>query len=169
MNASSAHVPTNSLYSFGDVGVKETCSYILLMAPVGPGNLTVGYFRLPGSVSPSVPGLGDFVLLPVHLKIIDPTNQTLFEKDIVTPRSFKLDFTIRGQYSVYLTNNGNKTSPIPIALQFEQGNSQNKEADKYLLSLILTIVGITLISVELSAAIFSKKFRTKGKISPRMQ
>lgn len=149
INASSSHVPRNTVFNFGDAGVNETISYVLSIAPVGAGNLSIGYFRLPGTNSPSVPGIGDFVSLPVYVRITSPTNQTIIEKHITTPDSLRLDFIQRGQYNVYLTNNGKNSSPIPIALQFEQGNPENREADKYLLSLVFTIGGIALTSITL--------------------
>ena len=60
-----------------------------MIAPVGVGNITLGFFRSPDSLSP--PGFEN-VVLPVHMKVEDPTNQTIIEQDIITPYSLKIDF-----------------------------------------------------------------------------
>jgi len=161
MNASSEHVPQNDIYSLGDVNVKETYCYIISIAPVGPGNITIGFFRYTStllSVDAPPPGLfADYVILPIHVEIKDPANQTLVNKDIVTPCSFAVDFKTRGDYKVYLTNDGNKSSSIPIGVQFEEGNPQNREADKYLLAEILTASGAALTIISISMAVHFKR------------
>ena len=165
MNASSEHVPRAATYNFGEVQVNQTYSYVMMIAPVGPGNLTVGYFSIPGVVRPAgagspPPGLfPESVTLPVHVKAVDPVNNILVEKDIVTPGSFTVDFKIRGNYYVYLTNHGNETSPIPIGVTFEEGNLQNREADKYLLGIILTGAGVVFICTRLVIQLVSKQRR----------
>ena len=161
VNASDEHVPNEKIYSRGEIGANETGGYVILIAPVGVGNVTVGFFRSPGSHSP--PGFEDVVVLPIHIKIEDPTNQTLVEQDIITPHSFEIDFNRRGHYQVHLTNNGTEDSPIPIGLRFEDGNPQNREADKFLLSIILTALGTILMATDSFIKFFSKRYQYKTK------
>ncbi|MDR1993093.1 MAG: hypothetical protein LBQ98_06315 [Nitrososphaerota archaeon] len=134
--------------------------YVVSIAPVGPGNISVGYFRITGNA----PGLGgppselfaESVVLPLHLLITDPANRTLFNADIVTPDFFAVDFNTRGDYLVYLTNNGNKSESIPIGVQFGEGNLQNREFDKYMLSVTLTLIGVILIVVGVVKKLVAK-------------
>jgi hypothetical protein len=155
MNASSEHVTGYSIYSQGEVNVNETSCVVMLMAPVGPGNITVGYFRQSGS--PSAPGINASVTLPVHIKIVDPSGQTIIEKDTITPTAFPIAFQARGQYKVYITNNGAEKSPIPIGSQFEQGNAQNREADKFVAAVTLTVIGAVLVAIGVALRSTSKR------------
>lgn len=170
MNASSEHVPQVAIWSYGEVNVNETHCYILLTAPVGVGNLTVGVARTSsnapsGTDSPPAGLFPDFYVLPIHLEVKDPANQTLVEQDLVTPGFFEVDFKTRGQYSVYITNQGNETSPMPIGVRFEEGNPENREADKYLLSIILTASGATLIVIGLVMRVISNRVNNKNSKS----
>ncbi len=129
----------------------------MFMAPVGHGNFTVGYNKYPDrNWTQLPPGMNATVVLPVHLKITDPTGQTLLEQGIVTPASFPLNFDTRGEYLVYLTNNGNESSSIPIGTKFEPNNPQNREADKYFLSCSLIAVGAVVVAVGLTMNIANK-------------
>jgi len=156
LNASSEHVPLNVIFGRGEVSVNETGGYVMFMAPVGVGNLTVGFLRYPGSFHPAPPGFEDSVVLPVHMKVDDPTNRTIVEQDIVTPYSFEVDFKARGFYKVYLTNKGTETTTIPVGLRFEPNNPQNREADKYLLSILLAALGAILVSAGVVINFVSK-------------
>ena len=154
MNASSSHVPREKIHCYGSVGVNETQCYIILAAPVGVGNITIGFYRSRGSVAP--PGFDDVVILPVHMKVDDPANQTLAEQDIVTPYSFEVVFKTRGSYKVYVTNKGTEESSIPVGVRFE-GGPQNREKDKLLVSIALTALGAVLISTDMIMRLFSRR------------
>jgi hypothetical protein len=157
LNAASSHVTGSSIVSFYTVNPEETSCYVLFMAPVGHGNFTIGYNRdFDRNWTQLPPGIPETVVLPVHLKITDPAGQTLLEKDIVTPAVFPLNFDARGEYRVYITNNGNESSSMPIGTKFEMNNPQNREADKYLLSCSLIAVGAVVIAVGLTLNLVSK-------------
>ena len=156
LNAWSGHVAGNIIYGSVQVNVTETNGYVMFMSPVGVGNLTVGFNRYPGISAPSPPGFVDSVVVPVRMKVDDPANRTIFEQDIVMPYSFEVTFTARGLYKVYLTNNGNETAHIPIGLRFKPNNPQNREADKYLLSIALTALGAILVSAGVVINFVSK-------------
>jgi hypothetical protein len=157
INAASSHVAASSIASYFTVNPEETSCYVLFMAPVGHGNFTVGYNKDPDFTRQNLPpGIPENVTLPVHLKVTDPAGQTRLEKDIVTPASFPLNFDMRGEYKVYLTNNGNESSAIPIGAKFEMNNPQNREADKYLLSCSLIAVGTICVAVGLTLTLVSK-------------
>ena len=167
MNAWSEHVAGNIIYGAVKVNVTETNGYVMYMPPVGVGNLTVGFHRYPESTYPSPPGFVDNVVVPVHMKVDDPANQTIFEQDLVTPQSFEVTFTTRGLYTVYLTNNGNETVHIPIGLRFKQGNPANREADKYLLSILLIALGAVIVVVGFVLNFFKvQKTKPTRKVLP---
>lgn len=158
VNAWTEHLPTEKIYTRGGIAVNETGGYVILIAPVGVGNLTVGFFRSPGSPGP--PGFDDVIVLPIHIKIENPDNQTLIEQDIITPHSFEMDFNRRGHYKVHITNNGTEDSSIPIGLRFEDGNPQNREADKFLLGIILMVLGVIFMTADPFIK-FSKRYLYK--------
>jgi hypothetical protein len=158
LNAASSHVIGSSITAQGTVNPGETSCNVLFMAPVGHGNFTVGYNKDPDrNWTQLPPGMNATVVLPVHLRITDPTGQTLLEQDIVTPASFPINFDTRGEYKVYLTNNGSEQSAIPIGTKFELNNPQNREADKYSLSLSLIAVGAVCTIAGLALNLVSKK------------
>ncbi len=157
LNAASSHVTRSAIVSQITVNPEETSGYVLFIAPVGHGNFTVGYNRDPDWVRQNLPpGIPETVVLPVHLKITGPTGQTLLEKDTVTPAIFPLNFDARGEYRVYITNNGNESSSMPIGIKFEQNNPQNREADKYLMSWMLIAVGAVVVAVGLTLNLVTK-------------
>lgn len=126
-----------------------------MIAPVGVGNITVGIARTQSNaptgadtVSPDL--FPDYYVLPVHFEVKDPANQTVVEQDLVTPGSFEVNFKTRGKYTVYITNQGNERSPTHIGVMFEEGNPENREADKYTLSITLTASGIALIVIGMA-------------------
>jgi hypothetical protein len=153
LNASSEHLPQERIWTYANPDVNETACYILSIAPVGVGNLTVGFAKHASGLQTTANGppselFPDVYVLPIHLEVKDPANQTLIEKDLVTPDSFEVDFKTRGQYSVYITNKGNESSLMPISVRFEEGKPENREADKYALSIILTAAGAALIVIS---------------------
>ena len=157
LNAASSHVTGSATVSQITLNPEETSGYVLFMAPVGRGNFTVGYNKDPDWTRQNLPpGIPETVVLHVHLKVTDPAGQTLLEQDIVTPAIFPVNFDTRGEYKVYLTNNGNESSSMPIGIKFEMNNPQNREADKYLLSWMLIAVGAVCIAVGLTLNLVSK-------------
>jgi hypothetical protein len=157
LNSWSSHVPNYASLSSGEVKANETLSYSVFIAPVGIGNITIGYHRQPGSSLPSTPGMNDSVVLPVHLSVKTPVNQTLIEKDIITPYSFQTNFNERGEYTVHVTNKGAEASSIPIGLIFlETNGNSNRETDKFSLSVILMICGLALFSINLITKVMKK-------------
>jgi hypothetical protein len=167
LNSWSEHVAGNIIYGSVQVNVTETDGYVMFMPPVGYGNLTVGFHRYSDVYAPGPPGSEDSVVVPVHIQVDDPANRTIIDEYIVTPYSFEVDFSSRGLYKVYLTNNGNETAWIPIGLRFKQGNPQNREADKYVLSIILTALGGVII-VAGFAIDFFKKQKTAKQYNKRL-
>ncbi len=158
LNAASSHVTGSAIASKGTLNPEETSGYVLFMAPIGHGNFTVGYNKDPNrNWTQLPPGIPETVVLPVHLKITDPTGQVLLEQDIVTPAIFPLNFDTRGEYNVYLTNNGNESSSMPIGTQFEMNNPQNREADKYLLASSLIAIGAVITLAGLTVNLVSKR------------
>jgi hypothetical protein len=157
LNAASSHVAGSVIASTITLNPEETSGYALFMAPVGHGNFTVGYNKDPNrNWTQLPPGIPETVVLPVHLKITNPTGQTLLEQDIVTPAIFPLNFDARGDYKVYITNHGDESSSMPIGTQFEMNNPQNREADKYALSLMLIAVGACAVAVGLTLNLVTK-------------
>jgi uncharacterized membrane protein len=150
MNASSSHVPRSVSVSYGELDEGESQHYFILTAPVGPANMCIGL--RPDRSSDMPPGFFQYDLtdVPVHLKFTDPNNNTIAEKDVITPYCFDVTFNERGAYTVYVTNNGNATTTMPLGINFDFHNPINKEADKYVLSIILTALGALLVTVGIA-------------------
>jgi hypothetical protein len=165
INAASSHVSLISNSVDGEIDSGETSCKVLFMAPVGKGNLTVGYNIPPGRSSALSQFLPEYVVLPIHLKVINPAEQTLLEQDIITPAIFPINFDTRGEYKVYLTNNGSERSGIGIGTMFESNNPQNREADKYLLASALIVAGVvcTLAGLALNL-VYRRLSKTNSKI-----
>jgi len=145
MNASSSHVSGHLSVNYGELDEGKSQSYTILTAPVGPANMCIGLHPTRSTGLP--PGFSKYDLtdVPVHMKLVDPNNKTVAEQDIITPYCFDVDFNARGIYNVYVTNNGNATTTMPLAVIFDFHNPDNKEADKYLLSIALTALGAAII------------------------
>jgi hypothetical protein len=155
VNFWTAPLPEYGIISIGEVKPGETVSYSLFMAPVGSGNLIIGYATLPGRSS-SAP-IPTEVVLPIHLVVTSPSNVTLVDVEVVTPYTTQLSFNERGEYIVHATNMGNEQSAIPVGLNFpREGNVVNREADKFLVSLLLTVSGLVLFCLGLGMSLFSK-------------
>jgi hypothetical protein len=161
-----------------DVEPGETFSYGLFMAPVGLGNLVVeGDMVVPPTPSANVTGDGStgyysgslsrvVFEVPVHLVVVSPSNVTLVDMEIGTPHTVQLNFNERGEYVVYATNLGNESYPITLSLNFPRdGGVVYREADKFLVSLILTISGVVLFCLGLITSLFLKHKRDSTKKS----
>ena len=157
MNASSSHVSGIITATYGILSENDTQHYIILTAPVGNANLSIGLH--PPRTGQVPPGFDRYNLvnIPVYMEFCDPFNQTLAVQDIVTPYSFDVIFKTRGFYSIYVTNKGTENSTIPVSVEFQQRNPQNIEADKYFLSIILTSLGAILVSMEWITKFISKQ------------
>ncbi|MGD6810474.1 MAG: hypothetical protein ACQCN3_12315 [Candidatus Bathyarchaeia archaeon] len=164
-----APLPMLAKMGTGSIEPGETRSFGLFMSPVGLGNIVVesdtlvaptpppdavavdGAIRVDGS-----PTRVEFVA-PVHLVVVSPSNVTLVDEEVVTPHTVQLNFDERGEYIVHATNMGNESYPISASLKFSRdGNVVNREADKFLVSLILTVSGVVLFCLGLSTSLFLK-------------
>ena len=152
LNASSSHVARRSSVNYGMLDEGESQSYVILTAPVGPANMCIGLHSENPFADELPPGFNQYDLtdVPVHMKLTDPNNNTIVEKDVITPYCFDVTFNQRGAYTVHVTNNGNATTTMPLVIIFDFFNPENKEADKYVLSIILTALGALLVTVGIA-------------------
>jgi hypothetical protein len=164
-----APLPLSAKMGTGSIEPGETRSYGLFMAPVGLGNLVVESDTLVAPTPPpnatavngaiyvdGSPTSVEFVA-PVHLVVVSPSNVTLVDVDIVTPYTVQLNFDERGEYIVHGTNLGNESYPISVSLKFSRdGDVEHREADKFLVSLILTVSGFVLFCLGLGTSLFLK-------------
>ena len=154
----------------------ETFSYGLFMAPVGLGNLVIESDTLVapepppnanasgGPVRVDEPPTRVVFKVPVHLVVVSPSNVTLVDVECVIPHTVQLNFNERGEYIVQATNMGNESYPIPVSLKFPRdGDVVYREADKFLVSLILTVSGLVLFCLGLSTSLFLKHKRDSTK------
>jgi uncharacterized membrane protein len=167
MNASSSHVPRHVRVSYGELDEGESQKYVILIAPVGPANMCIGL--QPESSSDLPPGFFQYDLtdVPVHMIFTDPDNNIIAEEDVITPYCFDATFNERGAYNVHVTNNGNATTTMPIDIFFDFHNPDNKEADKYVLSLILIVLGGVVVVVGFVMNFFEKQ-KTAKQYSKRL-
>ena len=149
MNASSSHVSGYSTRSYDILKQNQTQTYVILIGPVGPSTIAIG-----GADNPSIfgtpTGLDSTRVVSnvgVYMKVTDPDSNMLAEQEVITPYLLDIDFKSRGIYTVYVTNKDVKETIIPITVIFETNNPQNKEADKFLLSLSLTALGVVIMLV----------------------
>jgi hypothetical protein len=178
-----ASLPWSSKMGSGLVKPGETLSYGLFMAPVGLGNLVLEGDTLVaptpppnanasgGPVRVDAPPIRVEFDVPVHLVVVSPSNVTLVDEEIVTPHTVQLDFEERGEYIVHGTNMGNESYPISVSIKFPpDSNVENRESDKFLVSLILTVSGFVLFCLGLSTSQFYKhKRNTAKKVSPQQR
>jgi len=115
--------------SYGSLKPKDTQLYIILAPPAGDANVTVGEGELE-----KVEGI------QILTKVVSPNGETLAELNLTTPYSFTLHLDQRGAYNVYLTNQGNNESSIPLTIEFH-GGIGNIERDKFLVNEILLMAG----------------------------
>jgi hypothetical protein len=145
------------------VGPDETFAHGLFMAPVGLGNIVVEE-----AVLVFDPEVGDLVnvkfAIPVHLVVVSPSDIVLFDETIVTPYTVQVNFDERGEYVVYITNMADESYSIPVSLKFPRdGDVVNREADKFIVSIILTASGLALFCLGLTTTLFVKHKKTGAK------
>lgn len=141
----------------------ETFAYGLFMAPVGLGNITFD-----GEVLKVIPGSSGpmfvDVVVPMHVVVVSPSGVVLVDTEAVTPCSFKVNFVERGEYVVYVTNMSEEEYSIPVAVEFPQDTGVvYREADKFLVSLILTVSGVVLFCLGLITSLFLHKRKSIAK------
>jgi hypothetical protein len=170
-----APLPLSTKMGTANVDPGETLSYGLFMAPVGLGNLVVeGDTLVPPEAPPNATGGGPIRIdepptrvvfeVPVHLVVVSPSNVTLVDVEFVTPHTVQLNFDERGEYIVHATNTGNESYPIPVSLKFPRDSAvENRETDKFIVSLILTVSGLVLFCLGLSTSLFLKHKRNSAK------
>lgn len=171
-----ASLPWSSKMGTGPIEPGETKSYGLFMPPVGLGNLVVeGDMLVPPTPPPNATAVDGAIqvdasptrvefVVPVHLVVVSPSNVTLVDVEVVTPHTVQLDFKERGEYIVHGTNMGNESYPISVSLKFpHDGDVVNREADKFLVSLVLTVSGFVLFCLGLSTSLFLKHKRNNAK------
>ncbi|MCL2173131.1 MAG: hypothetical protein FWB84_05775 [Candidatus Bathyarchaeota archaeon] len=159
-----APLPQSAKVSIGEVDPGETLSYSLFMAPVGLGNFVVGGETITTGAAQAVGPIRIEIVLPIHLVIVSPSNETLVDVDVVAPHTVQINFNERGEYIVHATNMGDERSPIPVALEFPRDSDVvNREADKFFVSLILTVSGAALFCLGLSISLISKYKRVDVK------
>jgi hypothetical protein len=134
----------------------QTFAYGLFMAPVGLGNITFD-----GEVMKVIPGSSGPILVnvavPMHVVVVSPSGVVLVNTEAVTPCSFKVDFAERGEYVVNVTNKSHEDNPIPVAVEFPKDTGVvYREADKFLVSVILTVSGVVLFCLGLGMSLFLK-------------
>jgi hypothetical protein len=171
-----ASLPWSSKMGSGYINPDETLSYGLFMAPVGLGNLVIESDTLvPPTPPPNANDSGGPIRVdgsptrvefeaPFHLVVVSPSNVTLVDEEIVTPHTIQLDFEERGEYIVHGTNMGNESYPISVSLKFPQDSDvENREADKFLVSLVITVSGVVLFCFGVSASLLLKLKRDSTK------
>lgn len=153
-----------------DPGV--TFAYGVFVAPVGLGNIGVESNTVmapdpteeelanpneDGSISVAAPVIPVEYEAFVRLVVVSPSGVTLVDEQDATPFSVSVDFTERGEYVLYVTNLGNETVPIPVSVNFPPDvGVVYREADKFLVSIILTTSGAVLLCIGLATTLISK-------------
>jgi hypothetical protein len=143
----------------------ETFAYGLFMAPVGLGNIVFD-----GEVMNVIPGSSGpmfvDVVVPMHVVVVSPSGVVLVDTEAATPCSFEVNFAERGEYVVYVTNMSNEDNSIPVAVEFPKDTGVvYREADKFLVSVILTVSGVALFCLGLSTTLITKQ-KNKTKLLP---
>jgi len=173
-------VVQSSKAGIGTVDPGETFAYGLFMAPVGLGNLVVEGDTLmapppskselenpnsDGSIHVDAPLIRIEYEVLVHLVVVSPSGVTLVDEEIVTPYTVPLNFDERGEYVVYVTNMGDENAPIPISVKFpKDAGVVNREADKFLVSIILTAIGAVIFCLGLFVSLILKHKKVGAKI-----
>ncbi|MCL2173290.1 MAG: hypothetical protein FWB84_06615 [Candidatus Bathyarchaeota archaeon] len=164
-----------------DPGV--TFAYGLFVAPVGLGNVVVESDTMvpgvptaeelanpnaDGSISVAAPATPEEYEAYVRLVVVSPSNVTLVDKQEATPFSVPIDFTERGEYVLYVTNLGNATVPIPVSVKFPpNAGVVYREADKFLVSILLTTSGVAFLCIGLVTTLITKHKNTVSSKSTR--
>ena len=148
---------------FDPIKSGETFAYGLFIAPVGLGNITFNGEVLkmdPGSSGPVFVN----VTVPMHVVVVSPSGVVLVDTDAVTPCSFKVNFVERGEYVANVTNLSDEDNSIPIAVEFpKDAGVVYREADKFLVSVILTVSGVVLFCLGLITSLFLRKRKSIAK------
>jgi hypothetical protein len=156
----------------GTVDPGETFAYGLFMSPVGLGNLVVEGDTLmapppskselanpnpDGSIHVDAPVIRVEYEVFAHLVVVSPSGVILVDVEVATPYTVPIGFTERGEYVVYVTNLGDETVPIPISVKFPKDSGVvNREADKFFVSIVLTVSGVALFCLGLSTSLILK-------------
>jgi hypothetical protein len=163
-HASSSHISGYNTYSY-PVNKNETLSYVILVAPVGPAQIVIGGadYRPIIGLPAGVGGSSVVANVSVNVKITDPQNNTVVEQDGITPIPIDFEFKERGSYTVSITNKVPEETSMSITVIFEFLDPQNKETDKFQLSLILTALG-AIVFVAGLVINFTLKHKQKQKL-----
>lgn len=163
-HASSSHISGYNTYSY-PVNKNETLSYVILVAPVGPAQIVIGGadYRPILGIPAGVGGSSVVANVSVHVKITDPQNNTLVKQDAITPIPIDFEFKERGSYTVSITNKDPEETSMPITVIFEFLDPQNKETDKFQVSLLLIALGAVVFLAGLVVK-FALKHRKKQKL-----
>ncbi|MDR2202916.1 MAG: hypothetical protein LBE76_01145 [Nitrososphaerota archaeon] len=159
----STHVGYSYKATIGRVEPGDTFAYGLFLAPVGVGNISLDGETV--VMGPEMDGPEDATFVTfVRLVVVSPSGETLVDMEGIVPFSVSVDFTERGEYVVYVTNLGDETVPIPVAAEFPRDNGVvNREADKFLVSIILTVSGTAILCIGLSATLLIKPKKAVGR------
>ncbi|NLE06138.1 MAG: hypothetical protein GX638_15230 [Crenarchaeota archaeon] len=175
--ASSTHAPQMNKLGGAYVEPGDTFSYGLFLSPFGLGNLVVESDMLfaptpepnatrdaDGGTFVDKPVIRQEYVVPVHLVVINPSNLTIVDTDLITPHTVQIDFNQRGKYIVHLTNLDNQSYPMSISLKFPKDSGiENIPADRVLFSSILTTCGVIVFCIGLSSTLIMKRKKCPGK------
>jgi hypothetical protein len=104
-------------------------------------------------------------VVPLRLVVISPSNVTLVDMETFTPVSVPINFDERGEYIVRATNLADEPAPLPVDIEFPRdGNVVYREADKFLVSIILTVTGMLFLCVSLCVSLILK-YRRRGSVA----
>lgn len=131
--------------SYGTLMPNETSCVIILAAPLGRANLTIGEDR-----SEIVKGI------QLHTKMVSPNGEVLMEVNLTTPYSFTANLDQRGAYRVYLTNQGDKESEVPLMIDF-YGGFANIEGDRLFINEVLLSAGVAFVLIGMLSRIVRKR------------
>jgi hypothetical protein len=96
--------------------------------------------------------------------VVSPSGVVLVDAEAVTPCSFKVNFVERGEYVVNVTNLSEEDNPIPVAVEYPKDTGAvYREADKFLVSVILTVSGMALFCLGLITSLFLRKRQSNAK------
>ncbi|MDR0460291.1 MAG: hypothetical protein LBH62_02470 [Nitrososphaerota archaeon] len=179
-NVWTAPVVHSYKYQWFTVDPDVTFAYVFFASPVGLGTIGVESTTVvapdpteeelanptaDGKIIVAAPVIPVKYDAFVRLVVVSPSNVTLVDRQDDTPFSVPMDFTERGKYVLYVTNLGNETVPIPVSVNFPlDAGVVYREADKFLVSIILTASGATLLCIGLTTTLITKRKKTDTKI-----
>jgi len=94
-------------------------------------------------------------------------NNTVVEQDAITPIPIDFEFKERGSYTVSITNKDPEETSMPITVIFEFLDPQNKETDKFQVSLILIALGAVVFLVGLFVKFALKHGKKQNLLSEK--